>query len=186
MLDTMLRDDDVVEYILEKAPGVRHVTADQLEVRLAPHAGGKVTNVLSVGQRVTVLESRKGWSRISRYYDGSVEGEPERMVARWVSAKYLSESLQEPPTPTHSEPRTALDVAIGESDDHHQYGSQFLTAARKLIEDGRCTVADFKEMGGWMRSTTKRKTYFTYCGGMTHINNRIYLDVATGQFTFGR
>ena len=59
--------------------------------------------------------------------------------------------------------------------------AQFAKAARELINDGTCTEDDFKEMGGWMASTTRGKgIYFTYCGGMT-LSNKIYLDAVSGS-----
>ena len=69
--------------------GAAYVTADRLNVRLAPSPSGKITNVLDRGQKVDVLEVQGEWARISRYYDGSIEG-VSGGVARWVSTRYLS------------------------------------------------------------------------------------------------
>jgi len=69
------------------------------------------------------------------------------------------------------------------SDDYAKYHLVFEASARQLISDGRCSSADFKNMGGWVKSTTTYKNepiYFTYCGEMT-INNRIYLNAISGQ-----
>ena len=93
-----------------------------------------------------------------------------------------------------AEKRIAVDVSHNElrqmvegSDDFAQYQSSFMVAARNLIQSGRCTSADFKEMGGWMKSPNNKSEpiYFTYCGGLkTH--NKIYLNAVTGEFPVGR
>lgn len=160
-------------------PGSYFVTADHLNVRLSPSANGKLTNKLSFGARVDVEEVRSGWARISKYYDGSVEG-LNGTVARWVSAKYLSAT--KPKAETTSPASGPLAEALSQSNDYRKYSSQFIAASKKLIEQGKCTLGDFKEMGGWVRSTNNgsKPIYFTYCGGFTK-QNRIYLNVANGK-----
>lgn len=74
-----------------KLIGKVYVTADRLNVRLSPSPSGKVTNVLDRGQGLDVLEVKNGWARISRYYDGSIEG-VRGEVARWVAARHLPET----------------------------------------------------------------------------------------------
>jgi hypothetical protein len=59
------------------------VAVSSLKVRLSPSSFGEVTNRLGMGQKVTVEEIDNGWGRVSRYYDGAVEGK-SGMVARWV------------------------------------------------------------------------------------------------------
>ena len=155
--------------------GAAYVTANRLNVRLAPSPSGKITNVLDRGQKVNVLEVQGEWARISRYYDGSIEG-VSGGVARWVSTKYLS----------HSEYldmalSKTLDMALSNSDDFRKYRSTFLAAAKQLVSQRRCTVKDFEEWGGWTRSATHGwPLYFTFCGG-AHISNRIYLNVRNGR-----
>ena len=75
-----------------------------------------------------------------------------------------------------------IENAIKASDDFGTYKNAFLTATSTLIENGTCTVAEFKEMGGWVRSQAHKpkSVYFMYCGGMT-VRNRIYLDVNNGK-----
>ena len=72
--------------------GVYYVTSNALNVRLAPNVNGKKTNTLYKRQKLDVYEVKNGWSRISSYYDGAVEGENGR-VARWVFNKYLSKTM---------------------------------------------------------------------------------------------
>lgn len=72
---------------------------------------------------------------------------------------------------------------VSASDDYSIYRSEFEKGARELIAQGKCTAEDFREMGGWVKSTTtyqNRPVYFTYCGGMT-VSNRIYLDASNGR-----
>jgi hypothetical protein len=75
-----------------------------------------------------------------------------------------------------SEGATGDHSLVSGSDDYRLYKDQFPKAARQLINDGICTEGNFKETGGWMASTNRRKgMYFTYCGGMT-LSNKVYLD----------
>lgn len=155
--------------------GAALVTADRLNVRLAPSPSGKITNVLDRGQKVNVLEVRGEWARISRYYDGSIEG-VSGGVARWVSIRYLSHSEYFKMALSNS-----LEIALSNSDDFRKYRSTFLGAAKQLVSQRRCTVKDFEEWGGWIRSATHGwPLYFTFCGG-AHISNRIYLNVRSGR-----
>ena len=79
--------------------------------------------------------------------------------------------------------RIDYESLVKNSDDYARYSSAFVGATRDLIDKRRCKPADFKEMGGWLKSTTTYKNqpvYFTYCGGMT-VKNRIYLDASSGR-----
>ena len=155
--------------------GAAFVTADRLSVRLSPNPYGKITNVLDRGHKVDVLEVENGWARISRYYDGFIEGVSGR-VARWVSTEHLSHSRPVDDTVPASSFASPLDRALRNSDDFRKYRPRFLAASEQLISQQRCTIADFKEYG-WARSTTRGESvYFTFCGD-AHIDSRIYLDV---------
>jgi hypothetical protein len=76
-----------------------------------------------------------------------------------------------------------LENALSQSDGYKQNKAAFQSAASKLIANGTCTIGDFAEVGGFLKSMNHKSKpiYFTYCGGMT-IANRIYLNVKTGQF----
>ncbi len=160
--------------------GKAHVTVDRLNVRLSPDPSGKVTNRLDRGQRVDVLEISNGWARISKYYDGVVEGESGQ-AARWVASKHLSKSRPSLSSAVQSNsPDSPLEAVLRSSDDYHKHRARFLAAAEQLISQGRGTIEDFREMGGWVRSTRRKSVYFTYCGGMRR-SNRVYLDITTGK-----
>ena len=178
------RSDAVADHATEKKDdeavrlATAYVTADRLNVRLAPSLDAEITNVLLRGQKVDVLEVQGGWSRITRYDDEFAAGDSGK-VARWVASAYLSDTRSDDDTVPVG-PASPLVRAIGRSDDSHVYRSSFLTAARQLIERGQCTVADFEEIGGWVRSAGRRSVYFTYCGGR-YPSNRIYLEVDSGR-----
>ncbi|EPF2505793.1 SH3 domain-containing protein [Vibrio fluvialis] len=155
-----------------------YVVASELNVRLQPNDKGKITNVLYYGQKVDVFEFRSGWARISKYYDGSIEGVSGN-VARWVSSKYLNDKKPTPKT-QKGMGTTRLEKALSHSDDYSAYKSIFINKSQVLINMGRCSLSDFEESGGWIRSTNykPKKVYFTYCG-KAHVSNRIYLDISS-------
>ncbi|WP_345847740.1 SH3 domain-containing protein [Shewanella algae] len=160
-------------------PGDYYVTSNKLNVRLAPNKTGRITNTLYKRQKVEVFQVKDGWARISRFYDGGSEGLSGE-VARWVFAKYLS--TNRPAEEQAINLNSPVAKAIKSSDDFSKYQSVFVSASEKLTKSGKCSLGDFKEMGGWWRSTSHKPklVYFTYCGGMTK-SNRIYLNAATGS-----
>lgn len=157
--------------------GDYYVCANRLSVRLAPSTTASITNTLNRKQKVEVFEVKSGWARVSKYYNGSVEGKSGK-VARWVSAKYLTTTR---PTDNFTN-NTRLEKAIKSSDNYSLYRNNFIKLSNKLIKRGRCNLADYKEMGGWLRSTTHKSKpiYFAYCGGLS-INNKVYINAKTGQ-----
>lgn len=72
------------------------------------------------------------------------------------------------------------------SDDYSNNSKAFLDAAQSLIADKSCTFDDFKEMGGWVKSTNypNESVYFTYCGGLKS-HNKIHLDTSDGRIFYG-
>jgi hypothetical protein len=109
--------------------------------------------------------------------NGIVEGQ----FAEWASAELLSK--QRPPDP--AEGAHGFEALVAGSDDFKNYRAEFVAAAQSLIRSGQCDESDFREWGGWMRSSNHRSRpiYFIYCGGAT-VSNRLYLDVETGEITF--
>jgi hypothetical protein len=75
---------------------------------------------------------------------------------------------------------------VSKSDDYDRFNSQFQQAANNLIRRGWCNEADFIEQGGFTRSVNRPGEYFTYCGGMTTVNNRIYVNVEREPPTISR
>ena len=75
-----------------------------------------------------------------------------------------------------------IENAIADSDDFMKHREAFMSASRKLILEKRCTLAQLKEYGGWVRSQNykSRAVYFTYSGA-GNVSYRIYLDVETGE-----
>jgi hypothetical protein len=154
------------------------VTAGTLNVRLAANSSGSVASKLHRGQEVEVFEVDEGWARISDYFDGEPAGLSGN-VARWVSAAHLS---AKPPAPKKIDVNSSIAWAIGASDDLAKYQDTFVRVSEKLVDSGECVLSDFKDIGGWWRSTAHkpRPIYYTYCGGAAN-SNRIYLDTTTGQ-----
>jgi hypothetical protein len=172
------------------------VTVDNLNRRTCPASTCGVVGVLKYREKVTILEEKDGWARISNYYDASCNnglseyvdsgnkkcvasnGIKNGMFAEWVSAQYLSSTRPADPAENAS---ADYDLVRG-SDDFRIYKDTFSKAAEKLIASGRCSAKDFKDMGGWMRSNThgSKPIYFTYCGGMRS-SNKVYLNAATGE-----
>ncbi len=69
--------------------GTYYVVASTLNVRLAPGPQGRLSGSLQREQQVYVFETKDGWGRISKYYDGGKDG-LSGMIARWVAMRYLS------------------------------------------------------------------------------------------------
>lgn len=75
-----------------------------------------------------------------------------------------------------------VSTAIAASDDFDLYRQVFIEAAATLIRDGKCSLNQLRENGGWVRSQVYKPqlVYFVYCG-TPHVNNRMYLDASTGR-----
>ena len=161
-----------------EGPGWFYVTAESLKEWLGPSTSAAATNTIYKGQAVEVFEVKDGWARVSKYYDGTVEGQSGQ-VARWVSAQYLGKEKSAPPVVAAD---NQLEQAIKGSDDFSKYRAGLVKGSQELINSGKCSLADFREMGGWMRSTNykPKPVYFTYCGGMT-LSHKVYLNVQTGE-----
>ncbi|MEE3682370.1 SH3 domain-containing protein [Actinobacillus pleuropneumoniae] len=148
-----------------------YVAVNSANVYLAADSEAKVTNVLTLGEKVDVIEQYNGFSRISKYYDGQVEG-VYGQVARWIKNENIS---SKPLDANIAQNETELEKALKGSDDYQLFKKQFIVESRKLIDSGKCKLSDFKEMGGWMKSSTKGM-YFTYCGGMS-LGNKQYIRI---------
>ena len=87
-----------------------------------------------------------------------------------------------PPATAKVDVDSPIYKAISSSDDLEQYAGLFVQVSEKLVKSGLCSLNDFVDIGGWWRSNehNSRLIYYTYCGGATN-ENRIFVDVATGQ-----
>lgn len=171
------------------------VVVDRLTRRTCPSTACGAVGTLMYREAVEVLEERQGWGRITQPYrascingiseyidSGNARCEAENGIvdgkfAEWVSLDYLeNERLPDP-----ADTAAADEALVAQSDDFRLYRTPFAKAARELIEQGRCSESDFLEWGGWMSSPSKGNgVYFMYCGG-AHVDNRLYLDVRTGE-----
>lgn len=89
-----------------------------------------------------------------------------------------------------TEPVVSLDPlqlrkALKQSDDYSRHQRVFISTAERLIKTGNCNLEHFSKIGGFMKSTSGGQSlYFTYCGGQVHIDDRIYLNVNSGEIGF--
>jgi hypothetical protein len=169
------------------------VTTDRADRRTCPSAECGTVGDLFYREAAEVLETRAGWARITRYHPAQCEGgrsiyvksgradcNPangirDGMMAQWVRLDRLSKTRPADPAAG----ATGVAALVGGSDDFHRHRDAFVKAAEKLMASGECTAKDFKDNGGWMKSTNKGAgIYFTYCGGGSA---RIYLDVSNGR-----
>ena len=85
-----------------------------------------------------------------------------------------------------AESRADADIikAIELSDDFQKHKRVFISASRRLIDEGRCSLEILQYNGGWTRSQMRRggAIYFTYlrARGAT-VRDRIYLNANTGE-----
>ncbi len=170
------------------------VTSDRLNRRTCASTQCGVVGVLFFRERVEILEESGGWVRVTKPYDaactngrstyvdsGNTACEAENGIvdgqfAEWVSTDYLSSTEPEDPAKTAK----GFETIIAQSDDFAKYRTEFAEAAGQLISQARCSEANFREMGGWVKSTEFKNEpiYFTYCGsGYT----KYYLNVSTGR-----
>jgi len=70
-----------------------------------------------------------------------------------------------------------IEAVLKDSDDFSSHKEIMLKLSQQLIEQGKCTLADFEDMGGWVQSFKHKPkpVYFTYCGDINE-DSRIYLD----------
>jgi hypothetical protein len=172
------------------------VTAERIDRHTCPRSSCGTVGTLDLREAVTVVEQENGWARITHRYDaacrsgrsefvetGSAACEPgngivDGQLAEWVQARFLSTARPADPAASAA----ADEDLVKGSDDFPRYRRAFVKAAQQLITDGECTVADFQEMSGFVKSQNHKSEpiYFTYCGGMT-IANRIYVNAKTGE-----
>jgi len=81
--------------------------------------------------------------------------------------------------------------SISLSDEFYMVEHALISSSYRLLEGGKCSSDDFKEVEGWMKSSTyiTTPTYFTYCNvfisGQRQLNveSKIYLDIELGVLT---
>lgn len=172
------------------------VRSQRLNRRTCPSVKCGIVGQFFFRAGVKVFERRGGWVRITELYHAScVDGRSEYVdsgndaceisngvsdgkFAEWVSAEYLAADRPRDPAANASK----AEKLVAGSDDFARYRAAFTKAAEALIGRRRCSEQDFREMGGWVKSSTHRNEpiYFTYCGGAT-VANRLYLNADTGE-----
>ena len=173
------------------------VTSDRLDRHSCPAATCGIVGQLFFREGATPLEEKDGWVRISEPYAALCENGINEYVdvgnnacteengvvggdfSEWVQRAQLSETR--PPDP--AETAQADETLVAYSDDFAQHRDAFTKLAAQLIQEGRCSAADFREQGGFMKSVNEypdEPVYFTYCGGM-HLSNKVYVNAETVQ-----
>ncbi len=137
-----------------------YVTAPTLNVRLAPSSNAKITNRLYRQNQVNVLETSNGWVRISKYYDGRVEGR-SGSVARWVAANHLSKrrpaDLPQPRLDHNSKINGIPKVGQGGLTEKDVVILH--RGAKHFLDSGRCKRIEYGDKSG-----SRKDTYYVNCG----------------------
>jgi hypothetical protein len=133
-------------------------------VHLSPSPSAAVTNTLGRQDRVEVYEVVAGWGRISRYYDGSVEGIPAQ-VARWVPMSALAESRPAdlPQSRTPADPRIQGIPGVGDGGLTARDVRILHAAAAYYLETGEAQRIEYGD-----RSASRADTYYLNFGGATN------------------
>lgn len=127
------------------------------------------------GEQLNVMERRGDWIRVAPIYQLE-EGADE--VSQWVNSAQLS---VEPLKLSGGAWLDVLHEYLENSDQYISFQDVFLDASTKLIEGKQCRLADFEEVGGWIKSINHQENvYFTYCGGY-EAEHKIYLNVVSGE-----
>lgn len=140
----------------------KYVGTASLEEHLGPSHDAKVTNKIYKNQKLEIYEDKAGWSRVSEYYDGEVEGVNGK-VARWVESAALVDSRMEDNqiSPSYSDPRIE-EGAIPKVGQHELSESDIRTlyaGAIKFLNNGRCSKIEYAD-----KSVDKPGVYYVNCG----------------------
>ena len=148
-----------------QGPGSYFVSSDVADVRLGASWSARITNRIYRQQRVDVFEVSGPWARVSKYYDGSVEG-AKSPVARWVPVFKLSAKrppdLKQPSRPR--DPRINGMPKVGEDGLTRRDVDILYRGAAHYLQSGHCKKIEFGD-----KSTSRRDTYYVYCGGPANI-----------------
>jgi len=144
-------------------PGVYFVKETALDERLEPSTQGVSTNKIYFRQKVEVFEISGDWARVSRFYNGDIEGKAAK-VARWVSAKGLSEKRPaEPAQPAiPNDPRIGKNAMpkVGQGGLSEKDIKILNKGALKFLNSGKCSRVELAD-----KSISKPNTYYINCGG---------------------
>ncbi len=144
-------------------------------VYLQPEFTSTPDGIAYYGEQLNVMERRGDWIRIAPIYQ--LEEDADEM-SQWVNSAHLS---VEPVKLSGSDWLDVLQEYIENSDHYMSFQEVFLDASTQLIKGKQCRLADFEEVGGWIKSINhKDSVYFIYCGGI-EAEHKIYLNVASGE-----
>lgn len=147
------------------------VKVEAVERKTCPSVKCGTVGKLLFRESAKVLETKNGWGRVTHFYDASCSGGKSQYVdsgravcdktngivggkfAEWVKLDGLSKDR--PPKPEAGS--SAIEQALKDSDRYEEHRDRFLAAAEELMVSGQCTLQDFIDEGGWMRSTQKKQ-----------------------------
>ena len=169
---------------------------ERVDRRSCPSESCGVVGQFFRGESVEVLEQKGKWIRTTKYYyapchtgrndfvkKGNDSCSPSNGVisgkfAEWVSVQDLSTS--EPPDERAD--ATPDEQLVKESTDFGKHRKIFASAAKALVESGRCTPQNITESSGWNPSGQRKGHYFVTCGEGSNLH-LIYLNTKTGQIS---
>ena len=141
----------------------KYVGTASLEEHLGPSHDAKVTNKIYKNQKIEIYEEKAGWSRVSEYYDGEVEGVNGK-VARWVETAALVDSklADDQLSPSYSDPRIDKDAIpkVGQKGLTELDVRTLYAGAIKFLNNGLCLKIEYAD-----KSVDKPGVYYVNCGG---------------------
>jgi hypothetical protein len=102
--------DKVSRPYLKLEPGTYIVTAQTLNIRLAPNNSGATDGTLSAATEVEVYETKGHYARITEFFDGSEYSESGN-IAKWIGSDFLQLKKQKESSPTTLEVDQSTDTA---------------------------------------------------------------------------
>ncbi|CAH0530187.1 hypothetical protein [Vibrio hippocampi] len=150
-----------------------YVNQTTTSIKIRPDDQAPEEGIAYYGEKLTPQEIQGDWIRIAPIYQlepGSEE------ISQWVKVSDLSVAQ----VPLEGDKwAEVLEQYLNQSDDYLLYSDEFLKVSTQLLKQGECRLADFEQVGGWIKSINHpQDVYFTYCGGID-ARHKKYFNVAT-------
>lgn len=143
-----------------------------------------IPNRLYFRQKIEVFETRKDpdtgkeWVKITKDYTDPNSG---NKISQWVAKRFLSTNRPSNPADTAS---GEWEEVVKNSYDFRHYRKEFAEAAKKLVNQGKCSKQQIIDNGGFCCSVNKEEgNYFIDFGKGK--SNRWHLNVKTGKMKRG-
>lgn len=137
------------------APGTYYVSADELNVRLAPQTGATIMKTLSRGRKVEVLEVKNGWAHITGSDDAPL----------WVAARFLTADAPAPQAREElpDDPRIKGLPVAGQDGATARDVKTLYEIAQYFLQAGKCDHVEFADS-----RHSQPGTYTLHCGGKNY------------------